>query len=108
MENLPEHTTNRNLLMLSMCRSAAAFETIFNELSAIEGGLRTLGDGADQPSVKRIREASRKIQKLIPEIAGDFARFGGWIAGRHGDPDDNIDLDISGMFRDQIKKWSQK
>lgn len=43
-------------------------EAIIKSLSDIEGGLRTLGPGADKPSVSRIRIAARELLSQVTPL----------------------------------------
>jgi len=59
--------------MLAVTRAAVRIQDLAKTISAIEGGIRTLGPGADQASVRRIREAVRSLASARRDLLADFA-----------------------------------
>ena len=69
----------------------AACEVMQEELSAIEGGIRSIGPGADPHAVKRIRAATRRISKWIPKVKIAAA----WLVAFLHDPTPVMGFDSS-------------
>jgi hypothetical protein len=79
----------------------AAVPVLKEEISALDGGLRTIGNKADQSSVRRIRASARRIGLWIPRVSECAARLAAWLSLEPipvnvspGLPENSVDPDL--------------
>ena len=59
--------------LLAMTRAAVRIQDIDRIITALDGGIRSIGDDADKFSASRIREATKSLGKVRKDLIADFS-----------------------------------